>query len=293
MMPPADSPRPPTAHAVAFAASIEQSLDRHDRSNFRLAPSTMGRLNRTEYANAIRDILHLEVDATGLLPPDDSGAGFDNIADMLVVSPALVDGYVSASMRISREAVGDLAMEPVRVSMRNTGQIDGLPLGARGGMIGEYFFPLDGNYDISIASGAGGGGRGGGAGPGFGGAAAAPRTPTSRLVVILDGKPLKVDNPARFTLTLPAGKHTIGAALVDLGRPGNVEGIYGGRNDGPVVSGITVNGPTKVTGPGNTPSRARLFVCRPAAAAEKSLRSLQRAPIAAPSARLTPRSWRP
>src|SRR6185369_16529396 len=150
-------------------------------------------------------------------------------------------------------AVGDLAMEPVRVSMQNTGETDGLPLGARGGMIGKYFFPLDAGYDISIASAAGGGGRGGaGAGRGggagaFGGAAPAASTgPTARLVVILDGKPLQVANPSRFSLTLPAGTHTIGAALVDLGRPGNVEGVYSSRNDSPGVSNITVSGPNKV-----------------------------------------------
>jgi hypothetical protein len=275
MMPPADATRPPAAHATAFAASIEQSLDQYGKSNFHLEPSTMGRLNRTEYANAIRDILGMEVDAATLLPPDDSGEeGFDNIADMLVVSPALVDGYVSAAMRIARDAVGDLAMEPVRVSMRNTGKTDGLPIGARGGMIGEYFFPLDASYDISIAGGgAGGGGRGGGGGFGGGGLGAPagpPGGPTSRMVVILDGKPLTVPNPARFTLALPAGTHTIGAALIDLGRPGNAEGIFGGRNDAGGVSGITVTGPNKITGPGNTPSRTRLFVCKPANAADEA-----------------------
>ncbi|MEO8314419.1 MAG: DUF1592 domain-containing protein [Pseudomonadota bacterium] len=305
MMPPADAKkRPPAANAQVFAASVEQSLDQYDKSHFHLAPSTMARLNRTEYTNAIRDILNMEVDAGTLLPPDDTGAGFDNISDMLVVSPALVDGYISAAMRISRDAVGDLAMEAVRVSMQNTGQIEGLPLGTRGGMIGEYFFPLDANYDISIASpaGGGGGGRGGfgggggGGGPGAGGGggrggAAAPAgaaagqiaagrggpggapAPSAgaanRVLVILDGKPLQVSNPARFTLTLPAGKHAIGAALVDLRRPGNSEGIYGSRNGEPGISGITVNGPTKVTGAGNTPSRTRLFVCKPATAADE------------------------
>jgi hypothetical protein len=276
MMPPADAPQPPASQARAFAASIEQALDRYDKTHFRLPPATLGRLNRAEYANAIRDILGMKVDATTLLPPDDSGAGFDNIAEMLVVSPALVDSYVSAAMRISREAVGDLSMEPVRATMQATGSIEGLPLGTRGGMIGEYYFPLDGSYDISVASAAGGGGRGGapggrggGAGGAFGGAPAAPAGPTARLVVILDGKPLRVDNPSRFTLTLPAGTHTIGAAIVDLGRPGNVEGIYSSRNDSGGVSAINVNGPNKVTGRGNTPSRTLLFVCRPAAAAEE------------------------
>jgi hypothetical protein len=266
MMPPAESPRPPASAARIFAASIEQALDRQARDQSRLPPSVMGRLNRTEYANAIRDVLGLAIDATALLPPDDPGEGFDNIAEMLVVSPALVDGYVSAAMRISREAVGDLTMEPVRVSMRDTGRTDGLPLGTRGGMIGEYFFPLDGSYDISIASAAGGGGgRGGGLGanpPAFTG-------PTARVVVIVDGRPHEVSNPSRFTIQLTAGTHTIGAALVDLARPGNVEGIFTSRNDAGGVTGITVNGPNKVTGRGNTPSRARLFVCTPGSAAEE------------------------
>lgn len=257
MMPPADSPQPPAAHATAFAASVEQALDRHAAAGFRLSTSTMARLNRTEYTNAIRDILGLDVDATALLPPDDAGEGFDNISDMLVISPALIDGYVSAAMRISREAVGDLDMEPVRVSMRSTGRTDGLPLGTRGGMIGEYFFPLDGSYEITIASGAGRGG------PALGGAPGPASGPTTRLVVVLDGKPLQVSNPARFTMQLTAGTHTIGAALVDLARPGNVEGIYSSRNDAGGVTGITVNGPTAVTGRGETPGRARLFVCRP------------------------------
>jgi hypothetical protein len=167
-------------------------------------------------------------------------------------------------------------MEPVRASMQNTGQIEGLPLGARGGFIGEYFFPLDASYDIAIAAPAGGGGRGG-----FGGGGAATGAPTARgaavagpgattrLVVILDGKPLTVNNPSRFTVTLPAGKHTIGAAIVDLGRPGNVEGIFSSRNDVAGIPGITVIGPNKVTGRGNTPSRARLFVCTPTSAADE------------------------
>jgi hypothetical protein len=81
---------------------------------------------------------------------------------------------------------------------------------------------------------------------------------------------LQVNNPARFTVTLPAGRHTIGAALVDLRRQGNVEGIYGSRNDAPVVTGITVNGPNKPTGRGTTPSRTRLFVCQPTGPADES-----------------------
>ncbi|MEO6186816.1 MAG: DUF1592 domain-containing protein [Steroidobacteraceae bacterium] len=269
MMPPAESPRPPAAQAKLFAASVEQALDQYDRSHYKLPATTVTRLNRTEYANAVRDALGLEVDATAWLPPDDSGAGFDNISEMLVVSPALVDGYIAAAMNVSRAAVGDLGMEAVRVPMQPTGQIEGLPLGTRGGMIGAYFFPLDASYDISITSGIPGarGVFGGGLGaPGAGGRGEEPPT---RFVVIVDGKPLQGRNSTRFTVTLPAGRHTIGAALVDLRRPGNVEGIFGGRNDAPVVTAITVNGPNKPTGRGTTPSRTRLFVCRPSSAAEE------------------------
>jgi hypothetical protein len=270
MMPPSNATtRPAPAQAKIFAASVEQALDQYDRSHYKLPATTITRLNRTEYANAVRDILGTDVDTAALLPPDDTGAGFDNISEMLVVSPALVDGFIAAAMRVSRDAVGDLGMEAVRVPMQATGQIDGLPLGSRGGMIGEYFFPLDASYDISIASGvlgargpfgAGGGAPGGGRG----------EAPTSRTVVIVDGKPIQVNNPARFTLALTAGKHTIGAALVDLRRQGNADGIYGARNDAPVVTGITVNGPNKPTGRGNTPSRAQLFICKPASAAEEN-----------------------
>ena len=270
MMPPANSPRPPATQARLFAASVEQALDQYDKSHYKLPATTVTRLNRTEYANAVRDALGLEIDATTLLPPDDSGAGFDNISDMLVVSPALVDGYISAAMNVSRAAVGDLGMEAVRVSMPSTGQTEGLPLGTRGGMIGSYFFPLDASYDISITTGIPG--ARGAFGAGFGAAAAGGgrgEEPPTRIVVIVDGKPLQVRTPARFTVTLPAGRHTIGAALVDLRRQGNVEGIYGGRNDAPVVTAINVNGPNKATGRGMTPSRARLFVCRPTSAAEE------------------------
>jgi hypothetical protein len=272
MMPPADATKPATVQAQQFAASIEQALDQYDKSHYRLTPSTLGRLNRTEYANAIRDILGIRIDAATLLPPDDPEAGFDNMAEMLVVSPALVEGYVAAAMQVSREAVGDLAMEAVQVAMRPTFSKDGLPLGTRGGMIAEYYFPLDADYEITIASPAGGGRRGAGAGFGAGRSGAAPAQATgatARLVVIVDGQPLQVENPARFVLTLPAGVHTIGAALVDLGRPGNVEGIFSSRSLVAGVSSIQVSGPTNVTGRGSTPGRTRLFVCKPEVIADE------------------------
>ena len=128
------------------------------------------RLNRTEYSNAIRDLLALDVDVSALLPPDDSTAGFDNIADVLGVSPALIEGYVAAAAKISRLAVGDPSIGLDRVVYRVPGDLsqdahlEGLPLGTRGGIVVRHTFPLDAEYDIQVAQ-AGGGARLGGAPP--------------------------------------------------------------------------------------------------------------------------------
>ena len=110
----------------------------------------MHRLNRTEYANAIRDLLSLNIDATALLPPDDESSGFDNIADVLKVSPSLMERYLSASWNISREAVGDSRIVAttntyrVRPDLSQDQHIEGLPLGTRGGILVQHTFPLDG-----------------------------------------------------------------------------------------------------------------------------------------------------
>src|SRR5262249_27362772 len=114
------------------------------------------RLNRAEYANAIRDILALDVDATALLPPDDSSSGFDNNADVLGVSPALLEHYLTASSKISRLAVWDVTIRPATVTYRTrgdasqTGHTEGLPLGTRGGLSVHHTFPVDGEYVIKV-----------------------------------------------------------------------------------------------------------------------------------------------
>src|SRR5213075_789913 len=121
------------------------------------------RLNRTEYANAIRDLLALDVDVASLLPPDASSEGFDNLADALSVSPTLIQGYVSAALKISRLAVGDRTLAPSPVTyqaptgLKQDYHFEGLPLGTRGGMVVTHTFRLDGEYQIAA-----GGGRGGG-----------------------------------------------------------------------------------------------------------------------------------
>ncbi len=120
-MPPPGAPRPDKATADGLATFLETSLDRAYTANPNPGRATMHRLNRAEYANAIRDLLALNIDATALLPPDDESSGFDNIADVLKVSPSLMERYLSASWNISREAIGDNRIVATTATYRASG----------------------------------------------------------------------------------------------------------------------------------------------------------------------------
>src|SRR5580692_908436 len=167
MMPPGGAPRPDRATMDAFAARLESELDRAAAASLNPGFTGLHRLNRTEYAYAIRDLLALDIDASTLLPADDSSEGFDNIADALGVSPALVERYTSAASKISRWAVGNMLTSNFTVTFRvpgdlkQTEHIDGLPLGTRGGILVHYNFPLDAEYDFRIRARGGGIGVGG------------------------------------------------------------------------------------------------------------------------------------
>jgi hypothetical protein len=169
MMPPENAPKPSAAVRDGFASALEAQLDRAAAQHPDPGAPALHRLNRAEYANAIRDLLALDVDVTSMLPPDDSAAGFDNNADVLGVSPALIDGYASAAAKVSRLAVGDPSIGLDRATYRVPGDLaqdahlDGLPLGTRGGIVIRHTFPLDAEYEVEIA--AGGGGRLGGGPP--------------------------------------------------------------------------------------------------------------------------------
>ncbi len=159
LMPPIGRPRPDKATYDGLATWLEQSLDRQLTSR---TPNpgrpAVHRLNRTEYSNAIRDLLALDIDAKPLLPPDDSGYGFDNIADVLSVSPALFERYLSAAQQISRIAVGDPNMRPTFNTYRlpyltltqEDRTSDDQPQGSRGGLAIRHYFPLDGEYVIKV-----------------------------------------------------------------------------------------------------------------------------------------------
>ena len=156
MMPPAGMPRPDAATLEAFVSHLETTIDRAAAASPRPGRTALHRLNRAEYANAIRDLLALEIDATALLPPDDESSGFDNIADVLTVSPSLMERYLSASWNISRMALGNVNITPstatyrVRPDLSQDQHIDGLPPGTRGGMKIEHTFPVDGEYVIKL-----------------------------------------------------------------------------------------------------------------------------------------------
>src|SRR5579864_2649457 len=151
-MPPGGLPRPDKAATDGLISYLQTSLDRAAAAKPNPGRSLVRRLNRTEYGNAIHDLLGLEVDVSALLPPDDAGYGFDNIADLLGVSPVLLERYLSAAWKISSLAVGDLKIDPVVQTYRIPPElsqykhVEGLPLGTRGGYSVVHNFPLDAEY---------------------------------------------------------------------------------------------------------------------------------------------------
>ena len=156
-MPPPGRPRPAAAVYDAFGAWLERSLDQWAADHPDPGRPAIHRLNRLEYANAVRDLLHLEVDGQALLPADDLAYGFDNNADVLTVAPGLFARYLSAARTVSRLAVGDPAIErdvvryPVSPLLVQDGRMsDDLPFGSRGGAAVRHHFPRDGDYELRI-----------------------------------------------------------------------------------------------------------------------------------------------
>ncbi len=256
MMPPENAPKPSTAARDGFASALEGQLDRVAALRPDPGAPALHRLNRAEYANAIRDLLALDVDVTSLLPPDDSAAGFDNNADVLGVSPALIDGYASAAAKVSRLAVGDPSIGLDRATYRVPGDlaqdahIDGLPLGTRGGLVIHHTFPLDAEYDFEIGAGVGGARLGGG-----------PPTLADEPYVTLDGQRFTVQRRGATRLKVTAGPHTIAAAMIPRTRVTGADSIYNAPTRSPGISQVVISGPFNASGPGDTPSRRRLFVC--------------------------------
>ncbi|MFZ9585413.1 MAG: DUF1592 domain-containing protein [Pseudohongiellaceae bacterium] len=261
MMPPAGEARPPRSELDGFTQALAARLDAEAATRPNPGQGGMGRLNRAEYRAAIRDLLAFDAGSlVAQLPADESAHGFDNLAEVLSVSPTLIDAYAGAAMRIGREAVGDRTLIPTQVKYPGPGgaqtrQVEGLPLGTRGGMLVTHTFPLDAEYEIVVGT--------QGAGGVFNPQAFCSAGPD--VVVMLDGEPLSVENPARFQLFVPAGPHTLGVALADARRCEGVNELYDFHSVGGAVTGLEINGPFAVAGAGDTPSRRAIFSCYPSA----------------------------
>jgi mono/diheme cytochrome c family protein len=284
LMPPTGMRRPDQATLDAFAQWVEDSVDRSAAPH--LPAPGLHRLNRTEYANAIRDLLALQVDATKFLPPDDSTRGFDNIAGALTMSPALLEAYLSASGKISRLALGTStaptqAVFDVPADTAQNHHIEGLPFGTRGGMLITHEFPADGLYSFTVKGVTGyfqavlGGVRG------------------EQLEVTVDGERVKlfdwdkeISNTTGLGKATPrvpikAGLHRVGVTFLatndipgtELNKPFqrtmNTPGSIPGFLFYPHVGQVTIEGPFEASPAVDTASRRKIFVCRPATPREE------------------------
>ena len=158
-MPPAGLPRPDASAFTAWLSNVEGALDRAASANPNPGrPAPVHRLNRAEYANSVRDLLAIQIDGRSFLPADDSGYGFDNIGDVLSVSPGLLERYMLAAAKVARLAVGDPTLRPGTTTYRSSPLAlqddrtsEQLPFGSRGGFAVQHVFPLDGEYVIKIS----------------------------------------------------------------------------------------------------------------------------------------------
>jgi mono/diheme cytochrome c family protein len=298
MMPPPGEPQPSANEVGAIAATLEYSLDRHAAAEPNPGSKGLHRLNRPEYANAIRDILGLSVDVQSLLPRDDQSHGFDNIADVLKVSPAFFEQYLQAARQVSIQAVGNPGARatsriyPGTLQAQQYLHLEGLPLGTRGGMLVEHDFPVDGEYELTISGLVGGGYLWG------------VMDQNTLLVTVDDvrvfeatlggGEDLDAIDlrqaegiaaiDARFRnirMNVTAGRHRIGITyrqktaaesneILHSWIPvAGMQQMVNGNSGGPRISNVEIRGPVTKGGVSETPSRRLLFTCRPRNAADE------------------------
>jgi len=297
MMPPLGAPRPDDASRRRFTASLETTLDRAGRANPYPGHPSIHRLNRAEYANGIRDLLALDIDAEAFLPPDDPVYGFDNIGEVLALSPALLERYTSAAGEITTLAIGNAAdVVPTARVFRASADLsqgqhnEGLPLGTVGGFLANTTLPLDGEYvikanlfktNLGLLRGL-----------------EFPRT----LEFVVDGERVfsitiggedefvnMLQNQTNYAdaleaklqtrIPLKAGPHAVSATFVSRGQVVNTRRLQAMTRTTsdtsetllgpPHVMILTVTGPFNPTGVGATPSRRRIFTCRPTAASDE------------------------
>ncbi len=290
LMPPAGMPRPKPDVLKAFAASLETAIDREAALHPNPGNPPLHRLNRTEYANAVHDLLKVDVDVSTLLPTDDMSHGFDNMADVLTVSPALMEGYIRAAGRVSREAVGDPEARAITASysipriasqMRH---VEGTPLGTRGGISVMHDFPADGDYVFKIgfyyaATGALFGqsqGKGQQIEVAVNGARVAVIDINPSLTLAKDGiktPPIHVKaGPQRISASFPQkfdGPLEDEYRMVEQTLVDTQIGSLPGMTTIPHLHEFSVTGPVKVDGVSDMPSRQAIFTCHPAPGADE------------------------
>jgi len=265
MMPPPGQSRPAVVDITRVVSSLETALDDTAARHPNPGAVVLHRMNRNEYANAVRDLLALPVDAAQMLPADDSASGFDNIASALVLSPALMQSYITAASRISRLAVGDMGTSSVVTRFQpppgisQSAHVEGLPLGTRGGLRVQHVFPLDAEYEFNIRR----------SGPNnFVLPYAGTRDP---IEVAIDGERvalIEADKPTRIRLAVKAGSHTVQIAFLHTVAEQEVNDLYAVHAQSVSVGGFDLQGPLKPQGVGNTESRRRIFICQPKAESE-------------------------
>jgi mono/diheme cytochrome c family protein len=296
LMPPAGVPHPADSEVDGFIASVEGAIDAEAAAHPAPGFVVRHRLNRTEYGNAIRDILHLtQTDVASLLLPDDSNGGFDNVANVLNVPPTSGGGYVAAARAAARLAVGDMTA-PMDARVYRAGNttpqrdhVEGMPLGTRGGLLIQHYFPLDGEYTFDIAL---------RQSQIYVKGLEFPHT----LIVTIDGSRVfeqtvggEADLEAQdqqlasaaetiqkrfknLRFKILAGPHTVAVTFVQKTLAVSDEVLQpffrdnnpsGGMNGIPAVERVEILGPYNPTGPGDTPARRAVFVCHPTSEADE------------------------
>ena len=282
VMPPPDTPRPPLAEYEALRDWLEAAVDGATKGRTPPGSVVLHRLNRTEYANAIRDLLDLRIDVSALLPPDDSAHGFDNIAGSLTISPTLLESYATAAARVSRMAVGywKSPTEATYLASSDASQnhrLDGMPFGTRGGIVTSHDFPADGEYKFSIQN--------------FG---IGSFIPNEQLALIIDGERAHVwpyrgvgaavgmtaDSDGTLEVTVPvrAGSRLVGATFIatnyrpslDIIRHYDRQSLENNSIPQlqyyPAIGFIRIQGPFNAQRPADSASRRKIFTCRPSPA---------------------------
>jgi hypothetical protein len=282
MMPPPGMPRPPLAKYEELRDWLEAQIDQKAAAHPNPGSVVLHRLNRTEYANAIRDLLDLQIDVTTLLPADDSARGFDNVAGSLTISPTLLEAYTTAATRIARTAVGfwKSPTEAAYIAPGDTSQnhhIEGLPFGTRGGMAVRHIFPADGEYKFSVQN--------------FG---LGKFIPGERLEFLIDNETAEIrdytgvgltaanaaDHDGSIDVTVPVkgGSHMVGVTFLATNYRPSLDLIRQferkSLEDNPIpqlqyypaIGLLKIQGPFHPTRPEDSPSIRKVYTCRPSSA---------------------------